>query len=81
MVGIAGFEPATLRSQSECASQTALYPDTKVMAREVRLELTTHCLEGSCSIQLSYSRKKNGATCRDRTDDILITSEVLYQLS
>jgi hypothetical protein len=24
---------------------------------------------------------KNGATCQGRTDDILITSEALYQLS
>ena len=50
------------------------------MARGVRLELTTHGLEGRCSIHLSYPRK-NGATCQDRTDDILITSEVLYHLS
>ena len=27
MVGVAGFEPATLCSQSRCASQAALYPD------------------------------------------------------
>ena len=27
MVGVAGFEPATLWSQTKCASQTALYPD------------------------------------------------------
>ena len=27
MVGVAGFEPATLCSQSRCASQTALYPE------------------------------------------------------
>ena len=26
-------------------------------------------------------RNKNGATCQGRTDDILITSEALYQLS
>ncbi len=26
------------------------------MARSVRIELTTNCLEGSCSIQLSYER-------------------------
>ena len=29
MVGVAGFEPATLWSQTKCASQTALYPDLK----------------------------------------------------
>ena len=52
------------------------------MAWGVRLELTTHGLEGRCSIQLSYPHIfKNGATCQIRTDDILITSEVLYQLS
>ena len=27
MVGVAGFEPATLWSQTRCASQTALHPD------------------------------------------------------
>ena len=27
MVGVAGFEPATLWSQTKCASQTALYPE------------------------------------------------------
>ena len=30
MVGVAGFEPATLWSQTKCASQTALYPDLKL---------------------------------------------------
>ena len=25
--------------------------------------------------------KKNGASCRNRTDDLLITSQLLYQLS
>ena len=35
----------------------------------------------------NYSRKKifnkreNGATCRDRTDDLMITNQLLYQLS
>ena len=29
------------------------------MARGVRFELTTHGLEGRCSIQLSYPRKIN----------------------
>ena len=28
----------------------------KNVARPARIELTTHCLEGSCSIQLSYGR-------------------------
>lgn len=27
MVGVAGFEPAALRSQTECADQTALHPE------------------------------------------------------
>ncbi len=30
------------------------------MARLKRLELLTHCLEGSCSIQLSYRRTWSG---------------------
>ena len=48
MVGIAGFEPATLRSQSECTSQTALYPDTK-MEPPVGIEPTTSSLQVRCS--------------------------------
>ena len=37
------------------------------MARLKRFELLTHCLEGSCSIQLSYRRIKNGAGDGNRT--------------
>ena len=29
MVGVAGFEPATLSSQTRCASQTALHTEKK----------------------------------------------------
>ena len=36
------------------------------MARLKGLEPLTHCLEGSCSIQLSYKRK-NGAGDGNRT--------------
>ena len=37
------------------------------MARLKGLEPLTHCLEGSCSIHLSYKRKKNGAGDGNRT--------------
>ena len=37
------------------------------VARQERLELPTYCLEGSCSIQLSYWRIFNGAGDGNRT--------------
>lgn len=40
----------------------------------------TFSLQGSCSTRLSY-RGKSGANRRDRTDDILLTMQMLYQLS
>ena len=39
-------------------------------ARLERLELPTHCLEGSCSIQLSYRRKQIEAGDGNRTHTI-----------
>ena len=35
----------------------ALEGQARQMARPAGIEPTTHCLEGSCSIQLSYGRK------------------------
>ena len=37
------------------------------MARQKGFEPLAYCLEGSCSIQLSYWRKKNGAGDGNRT--------------
>ncbi len=83
MVGNAGLEPATPRSQSACATNCAnfrwwvylelnqgphdyqscaltnwaIHPNAILeMERAMRLELTTLCLEGRCSSQLSYAR-------------------------
>ncbi len=51
VVGKTGFEPATLWSQTRCATGLRYFP---MGATPVGLEPTTYCLEGSCSIQLSY---------------------------
>ena len=45
-----------------------------------RFERGTYCLEGSCSIQLSYG---TFCLCRDsqtRTDDLLLPKQAYYQL-
>ena len=45
-------------------------------------EPSTHALEGRCSIQLSYAPiLEFGAGDRTRTYNLLITSQLLYQLS
>ena len=45
-------------------------------------EPSTHALEGRCSIQLSYAPTLEfGAGDRTRTYNLLITSQLLYQLS
>ena len=46
----------------------------------LRFERRTYCLEGSCSIQLSYGTV---CLCRDsqtRTDDLLLPKQAYYQL-
>ena len=47
-----GFEPATSCSQSRRATNCAT--SRKKMAGPEGLEPPTYCLEGSCSIQMSY---------------------------
>ncbi len=77
---ITGFEPATPRATIWYSNQLsythhnikALNSGKKncIMARLKGLEPLTHCLEGSCSIHLSYRRtfyKKNGADDGNRT--------------
>ena len=50
---IIGFEPMTSRATTWHSNQLSY---THHMARLKRLELLAHCLEGSCSIHLSYKR-------------------------
>ena len=57
--------PATLiRVAFDCSSLARLGVK---MARQKGLEPLTYCLEGSCSIQLSYWRILNGAGDGNRT--------------
>ena len=51
---ITGFEPATLGATIRYSNQLSY--THHILARLKRLELLTHCLEGSCSIHLSYGR-------------------------
>ena len=57
MVGAAGFEPATLWSQTRCATGLRYSPQ---YATPTGFEPVTYCLEGSCSIQLSYGVPRGG---------------------
>ena len=68
------------------------------MASRAGFEPATLCLEGRCSVQLSYQDDEiivlpsivyvnlkycliNGAVDRDRTGGLILTKDVLYQLS
>ena len=62
---IVGFEPTTF-SATNWRSNQLNYIHHKKMARLKRFELLTHCLEGSCSILLSY-RRVHGAGDGNRT--------------
>ena len=63
---VIGLEPTTSRATIWRSSQLSY---THHMARLKGLEPLTHCLEGSCSIHLSYKRttKINGAGDGSRT--------------
>ena len=51
-----------------------------LMVRPARLELTTLCLEGRCSIQLSYGRTlSSGRGGEIRTRDILLPKQARYR--
>ena len=50
-VGVAGFEPTTSWSQTRRDNRTTLHPAAVITTG---FEPVTVCLEGRCSIQLSY---------------------------
>ncbi len=52
-----GFEPSVSRATIWRFNQLSYVHHIAKMARQKGLEPLTHCLEGSCSIQLSYWRK------------------------
>jgi hypothetical protein len=59
-VGVARFELATSWSQTRRDDRTTLHPELQKQQHKTnnvipkRFERLTYCLEGSCSIQLSY---------------------------
>ena len=55
---VKGIEPLTSRATIWRSSQLSYTHQIKKMARLKGLEPLAHCLEGSCSIQLSYRRVK-----------------------
>ena len=78
-----GVEPHPRLSRTvfsrHVAGPSPLHHSPKLVRRE-GLEPSTHGLEHHCSNPLSY-RRLTGAALRNRTPDLLITSELLYQLS
>jgi hypothetical protein len=78
---VKGFEPSTLGTTIRCSNQLsythhignagaaviALIPCFVLLARQKGFEPLTYCLEGSCSIRLSYWRifKKIAASYMD----------------
>ena len=65
---IVGFEP-TVSSATNWRFNQLSY--THHMARLKGLEPLTHCLEGSCSIQLSYQRISNCLIMIPQEQDIV----------
>ena len=53
---VIGFEPTTPRTTIWCSNQLSYTHHKNKVARLKRFELLAYCLEGSCSIQLSYRR-------------------------
>ena len=61
---VKGFEPSTPGTTIRCSNQLSythqIFVLQGTMARLKGLEPLTHCLEGSCSIHLSYRRLWSG---------------------
>lgn len=59
---VMGLEPTTLGTTIRCSNQLSYthHRTNTEMARLKGLEPLTHCLEGSCSIHLSYRRVWSG---------------------
>ena len=78
----AGIVPALFKSScsTECPFLFPLASFALVYARSGGLKPPTPSLEGSCSVQLSYKRI-NGAGRRSRTYGLMLTKQLLYQLS
>ena len=76
MVWVAGFEPATLWSQTRCSTKLS---HTRIMELMKRLELSTCWLQISCSA--NWATPANGSLSRTRTCDRSVNSRLLYQLS
>ena len=57
-----GLEPTTPRATTWYSNQLSYtHHMQEKMVRLEGLEPPTHCLEGSCSIHLSYRRRSSGA--------------------
>ena len=60
---VMGLEPTTLGTTIRCSNQLSYTHHIKIqwnMARQKGFEPLAYCLEGSCSIQLSYWRVWSG---------------------
>ena len=69
---VKGLEPSTPGTTIRCSNQLSYTHqiekgENQKMARQKGFEPLAYCLEGSCSIQLSYWRKWNGAGDENRT--------------
>ena len=65
-----GLEPTTPGTTIRCSNQLSYTHQIKLaekMARQKGFEPLAYCLEGSCSIQLSYWRIIDGAGDGNRT--------------